>query len=278
MKIIIAKEAGFCFGVKRAAEMTIAAADSGESVQTFGSLIHNPDYIAHLESKGVTIAKSTDEISADNLVIRAHGIPSQTEKEIAKGKTKIIDATCPFVKVAQRRAKEFADMSYKVILLGEETHPEIIGIKSYAPDAIVVTKVSQLPAYKKDAKIAFLSQTTQSLAKFNEMSDYLNKTYTKVKIINTICDSTEKKQNEAANIAQKVDLMLVIGGKNSSNTTRLREVCEAYTNTRHIENAQEIQPGWLRGVDTVGITAGASTPDYSIEAVIDNLKGYNDDK
>lgn len=272
MKIIIAREAGFCFGVKRAAEMTIAAADSGESVQTFGSLIHNPDYIAHLESKGVTVAKNTDEIVADNLIIRAHGIPSQTEKKIQAGKTKIIDATCPFVKVVQRRAKEFADMGYKVILLGEETHPEIIGIKSYAPEAIVITKISQLPAYGKGTKIAFLSQTTQSLAKFNEMSEYLKKTYSDVKIVNTICDSTEKKQNEAAKIAKGVDLMLVIGGKDSSNTTRLREVCEAYTNTKHIENAKEIQPSWLKGVGTVGITAGASTPDYSIEAVIDTLK------
>lgn len=274
MKIIIAKEAGFCFGVKRAVEMTLSDAKSERFINTLGPLIHNPEFTKFLEKKNIFPVNDLSEIKAKKVVIRSHGIPKNLEEKIKKRGIEVIDATCPFVKRVQKLAEKLEKEGYKVLILGEKSHPEVLGIRSYAPKSQVIKKTGEIPQYQKGDKVALISQTTQNLKIFKELSQFLKKKYKNLKIINTICDATEKRQKAAGQLARKVDIMIVIGGKDSSNTTRLKEICEKLTKTYHIETEDELNEGWFKSTDSVGVTAGASTPDFSIESVLKKLKNY----
>lgn len=275
MKIIIAKESGFCFGVKRASDMAISAAKSCKKIQTLGPLIHNPEYIKYVKKYNINIIDNLDKITAEKIVIRSHGITKYLEKKIREKEKEIIDATCPFVKRVQKMAEELEKSSYKVLILGKKSHPEVLGIKSYAPKSHIVKDIKDIPAFKKEDKVALISQTTQNIKTFEEIAKFLKEKYKNLKIFNTICDATEKRQGEARQLAQKVDIMIIIGGRDSSNTTRLKEVCESFVETYHIENESELKRQWFLGKKTAGITAGASTPDFSISAVVKKIKKYD---
>ncbi len=272
MNIIVAKGAGFCFGVRRAADITIEETEKGELIQTYGPLIHNPEYITKLSEYGVTVANTPEEINTKKIITRTHGITKELEKELEKRDLAIIDATCPFVRKVQKLANEYSEKGYEVLLLGEDKHPEIISVKSYAPGAHVINTASDIPKIDNKKNILFISQTTQSTSKFKKISEYLCKTFPNVEIINTICGATENNQKEVADIAKTVEMMIIIGGKESSNTTRLREVAEQYVPTHHILSEREIEPAWFANVGTVGIAAGASTPDFSIDAVVKKIE------
>lgn len=304
MKIIVAKEAGFCFGVKRASDMAIKEA-SHENLNTFGPLIHNSEFIKFLEKKGVFVAKNLSEIKAKKVIIRSHGISCKLEKKIKEKNIKIADATCPFVKRVQKLAENLEKEGYKVLILGEKNHPEVVGIKSYAPKAKVIKSIKDISGFKLNQKLALISQTTQNTKLFEELTRYLKSKFKNFKAINTICDASVKRQNAARQLAKKVDIMVVIGGKNSSNTTRLAEICGKITKTYHIENEKELKRVWFtplenkaslkkknfigrvmvvkkknfltgfKKVETIGITAGASTPDFSIKAVVLEIKKLN---
>ncbi|NTU70051.1 4-hydroxy-3-methylbut-2-enyl diphosphate reductase [bacterium] len=234
MKILIAKEAGFCFGVKRAADLVHQKSTSHKKINTLGPLIHNNEFIDYLKSQNVEPVEDKSQIKAKALVLRSHGIPKEEEQDLRDLDLDIIDATCPFVKRVHKLASELEDKGYKLLILGEKEHPEIKGIISYAKNPILVNSVKDIPNFSKDEKIAFISQTTQSLSLFDEISKHLKNEYKNVKIINTVCDATEKRQVAAYKLSKKVDIMIVVGGKHSSNTTRLKEVCEKSIETFHI--------------------------------------------
>lgn len=273
MKIILAKEAGFCFGVKRATEMTLKTAKS-TTLCTLGPLIHNPEFTNYLGSRGILIVKNVDNIKSDSVVIRSHGVTKNIEVKIRKKGKKIIDATCPFVKRVQKLAEEFDQKGYKVLVLGEKDHSEIVGIRSYAPKSIVIKNLKDVPKFSKNEKIAFISQTTQDSKLFDDIAKSLKSKFNNLKAVKTICNATESRQKAARQLAKEVDIMIVIGGKNSSNTTRLKEICEKITTTYHIESEKEFKKEWFNSAETVGITAGASTPDFSINAVLSKLNNY----
>jgi 4-hydroxy-3-methylbut-2-enyl diphosphate reductase len=262
-RVIISDNAGFCFGVKRAVK--IALNTKGNKVNTLGPIIHNPQVVRLLEQKGITPVNELKEAS-DTLIIRAHGVPDSTIREAESLGLKVVDATCPLVKRVKTAAKELYDSGYSVLVVGEKSHPEVISIVKDVGLTVIEkpSDVDNLPHYKKAGVV---SQTTQTRGNFNEITKRLKSRCDELKVVNTICDATTNRQNSAVELAKKVDFMVVIGGYNSSNTKNLAELCRRIITTRHIEDASELEKGWFEGKETVGITAGASTPDFVIKEV-----------
>ena len=270
MKIITAKRAGFCFGVKRAIDITIdMAKDNKKGLYTLGPIIHNPQVIAKLEQEGISPLEmeELDAKKISSLIIRTHGISCQTYDSILSRGIKIIDATCPFVKNAQHYAKLLKENGYQVVILGDSNHPEVKGIVSYAgDDAIVLDKNSALPKLKP--KVGVVVQTTQPIEALKKALSQIIEHAREVKVYNTICNSTALRLKETEKMAHKVDVMIVVGGKNSANTTQLAHLCSSMSvRTYHIETEDELDASWFADVKKVGITAGASTPDWIIQKV-----------
>lgn len=270
LEIITAKRAGFCFGVKRAMDITVEMAEkNGAGVYTLGPIIHNPQVIEKLEKEGIHPIKEDEiegrEISA--LIIRTHGIPCQLYDNISARGFRIIDATCPFVKKAQRYAKLLKENGYQVVILGDINHPEVKGLMSYAgEDVLVVDEHSDLPALK--SKVGVVVQTTQPVEALKKVLSRIVDQAEEVKVYNTICNSTALRLKETEEMARKVDIMVVVGGKNSANTSQLAGLCRSLSvKTYHIETSGEIDPAWFEGINIVGITAGASTPEWIIKDV-----------
>lgn len=270
VKITVAKSAGFCFGVKRAIDLAQDIASKNSDVYTFGPLIHNPQEVARLEKENIKVIEDYSKIDKGVLVLRTHGIPLDIYENLSKKQNiKIVDAACPFVKKAQDIIKELSKDSEQIVIVGEKKHPEVVALVSYGKGkCLVVEDKEDVKNVKKTDIIYIVSQTTQSPKKFEEIVDEISK-ISQVKVFNTICRATFDRQSAAAKLAKEVDVMIVIGGKNSGNTTRLYQICSNITKTYHIEDVDEIEPAWFDKVETVGITAGASTPDW----IIENIKG-----
>ncbi|MBU3941476.1 MAG: 4-hydroxy-3-methylbut-2-enyl diphosphate reductase [Nanoarchaeota archaeon] len=269
MKIICAENMGFCFGVKRALDIALKEKDA----YTLGQLIHNPQVVGLLEERGIKETKSVDDIKRGTLIITAHGtIKSNIEKAKSKG-LRIIDTTCPLVKRVHELAGEFDEKGYKIILFGDKEHPEVKGIVSNTKDVIIISSDGEVRKLKFD-KACFLSQTTQSLEKFNEIADVLKKNISNLRIFNTICNATKKRQGSALKLAKKVDMMIVIGGYNSANTKMLSQICSKIVETKHIEKAGELDDAWFNGKNIIGLTAGASTPDWVIKNIKEKIEKY----
>jgi 4-hydroxy-3-methylbut-2-enyl diphosphate reductase len=280
MKIIKAEMAGFCFGVKRALELTLKEAREGSGVYTLGPLIHNPQVVNRLREEGVEVLE-LPIIPSDlkTVVIRTHGVTKEINEHLYSLGVKVVDATCPFVKKAQQYAKLLHEEGYQVIILGNPAHPEVVGIKSYAgPDSVVVTDPEELKVIHK--RVGVVVQTTQPVERLQRLLEKIVSRSRELKVYNTICNSTSERLKETAEMTKNVDIMLVVGGKNSANTTQLAKLCESLNvRTYHIETADELKEEWFK-IDsgeelTVGITAGASTPDWIIEGVIERLKQFN---
>jgi len=276
--IVLVEGAGFCFGVKRAIDIAFdVARNYKEGVFTLGPIIHNPHVVEKLKELGVyPLEELSKEKSIKTLIIRAHGIPKEKFNEIKQKDMEIIDATCPFVKRAQSLAEKLATEGYQVVIIGDREHPEVQGIFSYAgPDAIVINS-SEIPILNK--KIGIIQQTTQPLTKVKEiMNELINSRneFEEIRIFNTLCNFTSKRLQATEKVARNVDLMIVVGGKNSANTTQLARLCKNMgVKTYHIENAQEINKEWIECITTIGITAGASTPQWIIDEVIDKIKEF----
>lgn len=270
MNIVLAKSAGFCFGVKRATKMAFEAAEQFNHICSHGPIIHSPQMVEKLASEGVDVVGDIDDIHDGAVIIRSHGVASDELSQIIDKGLDIVDATCPFVKKAQDFAKLLSEEGYSVVLAGEAEHPEVQGIISYAKETDVYTvanleEAEKLPQMKK---IGVVAQTTQSYDNFCQIVESCLSKCQEIRVFNTICDATTVRQNEARSIAGKADLMIVIGGYNSANTTRLARICkEIQPQTFHVETADEIEVGWFENVETVGITAGASTPQWIIDEV-----------
>ena len=277
MKIILAKRAGFCFGVKRATQMAFEAAGKDKKTYTLGPIIHSPQVVNRLEEMGVKVLENLDSMNDGTIIIRSHGVASNELAEAVNKKLEIVDATCPFVKKAQEHVKSLSQSGYGVVVVGDADHPEVQGIVSYGGDKVFVVgsgeEVKKLP---KMSKIGIVAQTTQSFENLkNAVTECLLRGG-EIRVFNTICDATAVRQEEAKELAKQVDCMLVVGGLNSANTRRLSEVCkELQRRTYHIETAAEIDPAWFEGVERVGVTAGASTPKWIIDEVMNRIEGIN---
>lgn len=272
IKIMTAKRAGFCFGVKRAVDMAFHAAEKGDDVYTFGPIIHNPQVIEALQKQGVSPTDEIDNPDIKTLIIRTHGVPLNVSEQLERKGYKVVDATCPFVKKAQQYAKLLKHDGYQVIIIGDREHPEVKGLLSYAgDDVLVLNKDDSLPKLK--GRVGVVVQTTQPVSVLKKFVCEAMEKVNEIKVFNTICNSTALRLKETEDMARKADVMIVVGGKNSANTSQLAHLCDAMSiPAYHIETASEIDKTWFAGVRNVGITAGASTPDWIIKEVEERIR------
>ncbi len=280
MEIIVAQNAGFCFGVKRALELVARAAENkARPVHTLGPLIHNPQEIARLEQLGVRPAESLDDITGGAVVLSAHGVDPSVESEARARGLEVIDATCPFVSRAHQHIKTLCDEGYAVVILGDPGHREVEGLAARSDrQAHIVTAARDVEALPARKRFGLVVQTTQRPEVLREVAGALAARCDELRVFNTICEATVSRQEGARRLAETVPLMIVVGGRNSANTTRLKEICErAGAHTHHIETAEEVKPQWLAGVARVGVTAGASTPEWMIQRVVDRLRKIADE-
>ena len=271
MKVQLASSYGFCFGVKRA----IKIAQEHKNSSTIGPLIHNQKEIDRLKKDfNVGLYSTIDEAKKeDTVIIRTHGIPKNDLLNLKNKDIKVINATCPFVTTPQQIVKDMTAQRYSIVIFGDEEHPEVKGIKSYGEDVKVVLESDDLKdlIFKYD-KIATIAQTTKQKEKYLEIVNSLILKYKEVRVFNTICDATFENQAAARELSSKVDIMIVIGGKNSSNTKQLFQIASEHTESYHIEDEKELKHNWFIGKNSCGVTAGASTPDWIIEKVIDFIE------
>ncbi|MBP3883676.1 MAG: 4-hydroxy-3-methylbut-2-enyl diphosphate reductase [Olsenella sp.] len=267
--ITVAREAGACYGVNRALDLVEkAASEATGPVRTLGPLIHNPAVVSELETRGVTVASSPDEFSGGTLVLRTHGVTPIEEERARAAAERVIDATCPFVIRAHRAAEKLDSEGYQVIVLGEAGHPEVMGTVGHAPEAIVVEGAADLDGVELRGKVGVVVQTTQSRARLRELVSELIGRAGEVRVVDTICEATSERQASASALASEVDVMVVIGGRNSANTCRLAEICSGRCGrVHHIEGAAELEASWFDGAQAIGVTAGASTPQRQIDVV-----------
>jgi (E)-4-hydroxy-3-methyl-but-2-enyl pyrophosphate reductase len=279
LKVKVARQVGYCYGVKRALDMARSATEPGlEPINTLGPIIHNPQVVDSLKREGVNVAGSLDEINGGTVIIRSHGVPPETIETARTKGINVIDATCPFVKKAQQKAEELSAAGYYVVILGEKDHPEVLGIMGHAGGrALVIEQPEDLALIpKKERKVGLVVQTTQSAEKLQEIAGLLAVTVAELKVYNTICNATSRRQEDALLLTGEVDVMLVLGGKNSANTSRLAEMCMGTgTPTYHIETAKEIDPAWFKRVNSVGVTTGASTSTDILEEVVTALENMS---
>ena len=274
MKITLAKSAGFCFGVKRAVDtvyeqLEMSAAER-QPIYTFGPIIHNEEVVRDLEEKGVTVLESVEELEER----AAHGGISEKIKEL--GYT-LVDATCPFVLKIHRLVEKHSAEGAQIVIIGNEKHPEVQGIKSWSldPHTAVIATPEEAEKYQAESgkKVCIVAQTTFNYNKFQELVEIIKEKGYDIIVLNTICNATEERQTEARVIAEQVDAMIVIGGRNSSNTQKLFEICKnECNNTYYIQTVKDLDLAEVRSVDNVGITAGASTPNNIIEEVQKNVR------
>lgn len=275
IEIEVARYAGVCYGVERALGMAEKAADEARKpVNTLGPLIHNPLVVNDLESIGVGTASNVSEVEEGTLIIRAHGVvPSVVEDARTRG-LDVLDATCPYVKKVHNAAERLVREGYQLIVVGESGHPEVEGIMGHAgDDAHVVSVPGDLDAIDLSRKVGVVVQTTQTPGALADVVAELSKRTMDLRVINTICSATQERQDSAAELARRVDAMIVVGGKNSGNTRRLAEICTAACpKTHHIEDASEIEVAWFDGASHIGVTAGASTPASHIERALVRMR------
>ncbi len=279
MKVQVAKSAGYCFGVKRATKMAFEAVEEHAPICSLGPIIHSPQLVKTLEDKGVCVIQRVEDIEKGAVIVRSHGVTSSELEAIAARDLTIIDATCPFVKNAQEHAAQLSRDGYTVIIVGEKEHPEVQGIVSFAAsgEVWVVGSPEEAESLPRRRRIGLVAQTTQSYENLRRIADLCLSRSAELRIFNTICDATSVRQEEARRIADLSDVVLVIGGFNSANTNRLAQICsQIQPRTYHIETAEQIEPGWFHECTSVGITAGASTPHWIIDDVVNRLTNFED--
>jgi len=277
MKVKLASSYGFCFGVKRA----IKIAEEYNNSATMGPLIHNTNEIDRLKNDyNVGLYTSLDEVKDDDtIIIRTHGIPKFDLKNLKAKNAKVINATCPFVTTPQQIVKKMSAEEYSIVIFGDEDHPEVLGVQSYAQDqddVFVVLEPSDLEKITfKYSKIATIAQTTKKKEKYLEIVNSLILKNKEVRVFNTICDATFENQDAARELSKEVDIMIVIGGKNSSNTKQLLSIAqENCQDSFLVEDDTELVGDWFKNKTLCGITAGASTPDWVIQKVVNQIESY----
>ncbi|MDM8538407.1 4-hydroxy-3-methylbut-2-enyl diphosphate reductase [Desulfobacterales bacterium HSG17] len=275
MKISIAKTAGFCMGVQRAVELALDASHAHKPpIYTFGPLIHNPQVLNLLEEKGISVLDTIPEKGTGTVLIRAHGVPPDTKMLFENAGFTVIDATCPRVIKVQTIIRKHAQKGYASIIIGDKDHPEVVGLLGYAEDkGIVVDRIHDLEVLPSFEKAIIVAQTTQNTLFYDAVKKWAAHEHRHYKVFDTICDSTERRQAEAKRLAESVDAVVVVGGYNSGNTQRLAEVVqEAGKPAFHIETEAELDVKSLADVNQIGITAGASTPNWIIKKIYRSIE------
>lgn len=273
MEIIIAKTAGFCFGVKRAVDMAFSNANE-EGTYTYGPIIHNEVVTSALEEKGVYAIETIEKYDVKKLIIRSHGVSPDVYKKGESKNAEIIDATCPYVKKIHRYVEKYTANGYFIIIAGNAVHPEIQGINGWANEKCYIAKdVNELKEMKlPQGKFLLVAQTTYKKEVVDEMKRYLEEQGIDFEYINTICNATKERQEEAVELAKKVDCMLILGSPKSANTKKLFEISQEHCgNSFCVQGAAELNPKMFNDCQTVGITAGASTPQSVVEEVIEYI-------
>ncbi len=278
MKIILSKKMGFCFGVKKSVELAKKAiVTSNGKVYMLGPIINNPQVLEYFLKKGVKVVDSLNKIPEKSTVItRAHGISPSVLNQTLKKKLSIIDTTCPYVKKVQEIAAYLNKNGYYLVIFGDRIHPEIVSLLDVVDNnAIVIDSFSEIKKISKRKKIGFISQTTKNIYDFKKLSFALLDKTEELRVFNTICKATTERQRSVLELAKQVDIMIVIGGSKSANTSRLAEICQNQgVKTYHIETKNQIQYEWFHPEDKVGIASGASTPDWVINEVIMELRDW----
>ena len=280
-ELTIAKSAGFCFGVTRAVNMVYEAIEKENvPIYTYGPIIHNDEVVKDMEKNGVTVINDLDELSSHEkgvMIIRSHGISKAEYDRIKNCGFEVLNATCPFVSKIHRYVEDYSSKGYDIIIVGSPKHPEVCGIKGWADEKCHVTIINSpedAKNYMKNStkKLCIVSQTTFNYKKFQELVEIIRKKGYDIIVLNTICNATEERQTEARAIAKEAEAMIVIGGRSSSNTQKLFEICKMECeNTYYIQTLDDLDLTKLKSIDNVGITAGASTPNNIIEEVQNNV-------
>lgn len=275
MKILRAEECGFCFGVRRAIEMATEHCRGDAKVYSLGPIIHNPQVIDRLSREGLRVIDSPEEADEGTVIIRSHGVPETVIEEVRSRGLDVVDATCPLVRRAQKRAKELADAGYALVIVGERDHPEVQAIVANIQGSIVMEE-QQLPGELHSLrKIGVIAQTTQTPESFRRVIHRLIELpFEELRAFNTICTATVDRQQAALALARQVDVMFVLGGRNSANTARLAQLCDSTgVPTFHLETVEELTEEMTRDRSVAGVTAGASTPDWIINEFVEHLEG-----
>ncbi len=272
-EIFLADAAGFCFGVKKAIEK----AESMDQAFIYGSLIHNPQEVARLAAEGKKMVKSLDEVEGKQVVITAHGLDLPTLEALRAKGYELVDTTCPLVTRIYQEGLKLQEKGLRIVILGDPNHIEVKGIASRMKDPLIIYKSEDIQQVPQGSRVGVICQSTLLMEKFDRFVSLLRERCDEVVAVKTICKPTQDRQNAAAALAKRVDVMVVIGGRNSSNTHKLADTCAEFLphDTHHIETADELQPSWFEGKGKVGVTAGASTPDYLIQSVMDTLRSYD---
>ncbi len=280
MKVLVAEQCGFCHGVRNAISVAekILAHEKGESpVYSFGPIIHNKDEVERLAKVGLKTVDGVQEIQSGTVLVRSHGAaPEQIAKLEEKG-LNIVDATCILVKRVQQIAKELEKDGYKVVIIGDEDHPEVQAVMGCAKDAVVIADENDLHKLPQNARLGIICQTTQSPEHFGRVLGAIGRFgFSELKVINTLCKEAIKRQESAVQLCRQVDIMFVLGGLKSANTCQLAELCKKYNSqTFHLQNWKELDKNILSGKNIAGVTAGASTPDWIIAEFVKNLEAFD---
>ncbi|GAB4299650.1 MAG: 4-hydroxy-3-methylbut-2-enyl diphosphate reductase [Desulfuromonadia bacterium] len=274
MEIVVGRHAGFCFGVKRATRLAFETAEREGRGATLGPIIHSPQVVRELEEKGVRVVDSLDQVTDETVILRSHGVTASELNWAKERGLKVVDATCPFVRKAQEHVASLSREGYGVVVVGETDHPEVRGIVSYgSSDLHVVSTPEEAERIPRMKRTGIVAQTTQTHETFLSIVSVMVRRSYETRVFNTICDATKVRQDEAKELARTSDCMIVVGGFESGNTRRLAQICgEICPNTHHIESVDQLDPEWFRGCSRVGVTAGASTPGWVIDEVVDALK------
>ena len=281
MEVKVARTAGFCFGVKRAVETVYEQVEKaeGQKIYTYGPIIHNEEVIKDMKKKGIEVLQTEedlDKVEEGVVIIRSHGVPKRICEKLEEKHLTCVDATCPFVKKIHNIVQKESEAGKQIVIVGNEEHPEVAGIKGWSVTPVtVVQNVEDARQFTADSNrnICVVSQTTFNYKKFEEIVEILSEKRYDISVLNTICNATTERQTEAASIAKSVDAMIVIGDKHSSNTQKLFEICaSACEDTYYIQTLDDLDSNQLGSVKTVGITAGASTPNNIIEEVQNNVR------
>lgn len=275
MQIKLAQNYGFCFGVKRA----IKIAEGAYGASTIGPLIHNNEEISRLKDNfNVTTLQSIDDMPKNlkKAIIRTHGIPKNDLEFLKNKNIEIVDATCPFVTKPQNICEQMSKEGYSVVIFGDKNHPEVKGVQSYSKnEAIVILSSDELKDINLGKKVALVSQTTRKIEEFMKIANYLISNYKEVRVFNTICNATLENQESAKELAKEADVMIIVGGKNSSNTKQLYTISKEFCEDSYlIENEKELNFEWFKNKNLCGITAGASTPDWIIKKTIEKIRDF----
>jgi 4-hydroxy-3-methylbut-2-enyl diphosphate reductase len=277
MKVLVADKCGFCHGVRSAISMAEKILAQEKNVYSLGPIIHNKNEVERLAKAGLKTVEKIDQIESGTVIIRSHGAAPEQIRKLKEKKLNVADATCVLVKRVQRIAAQLERNGYKVVIIGEENHPEVQAVVGCGKDVIVVADEADLGKLPKNGKLGIVCQTTQSPEHFGKMLGIIGRcSFSELKVINTLCQEAIKRQESAVQLCKQVDIMFVLGGLDSANTRRLAELCKKYNNeTFYLQNWKELDIKTIFSKNIAGVTAGASTPDWIIAEFVENLEAFD---